>query len=159
MRYALMAVMVLATALVTLSFSQAGQAGMMRSPAGDSSKPMMNAPAQAAPCCMNGQMAGMPGPQCAPGYCMPGGRGMPGMFAPMCRPYRRLMLLPFFFLGIMFLAMAVVNILLTVLVCMDMSQLGRFNGLWIPILLLFGIPGTALYALFRIGDTIKAAAK
>ena len=57
------------------------------------------------------------------------------------------------------LAMALVNILLTILVCMDMARLGCFNALWIPILLLCGIGGTALYALFRIGDQIKAAAK
>ncbi len=57
------------------------------------------------------------------------------------------------------LAMALVNILLTVLVCVDMAALGRFNALWVPVLLLFGIAGTALYALFRIGDHIKEAAK
>lgn len=57
------------------------------------------------------------------------------------------------------MTMALVNILLTILVCMDMAQLGRFNALWIPILLVFGIPGTALYALFRIGDSIRAAGK
>ena len=55
------------------------------------------------------------------------------------------------FLGFL-LAMVLVNILLTVLVSMDMAALGRFNALWIPVLLLCGIPGTALYALFRIGD-------
>lgn len=53
---------------------------------------------------------------------------------------------------------ALVNILLTILVCMDMAALGRFNALWVPVLLLCGIAGTALYALFRIGDQIRAAA-
>ena len=50
-----------------------------------------------------------------------------------------------------------INILLTILVALDMAQRQQFNGLWIPILILAGIPGTALYALFRIGDMIRAA--
>lgn len=64
------------------------------------------------------------------------------------------------FAGMMFLgliAYAAVNVLLTILVSIDMARLGRFNGLWIPILLLVGIPGTALYALFRIGDIMRNA--
>lgn len=48
-----------------------------------------------------------------------------------------------------------VNILFTVLVWRDMMRRGQFNGLWIPVLLLVGIPGTALYALFRIGDAVE----
>ena len=154
MRQTFMAVMIFATALVTLSFSQPKPAALP----GDSTQTAVTAPAPAS-ACMNSQMAGMPGTSCGPGFCMPNGRFAPGMAAPMCRPFRRLMLLPFFFLGCMLLAMFIVNILLTILVCIDMSQLGRFNGLWIPILLLFGIPGTGIYALFRIGDNVKAAAK
>ncbi len=49
-----------------------------------------------------------------------------------------------------------INILLTVLVALDMARRRQFNGLWIPVLLLMGIPGTGLYALFRIGDNIAA---
>ena len=49
-----------------------------------------------------------------------------------------------------------INILLTILVWLDMARRRQFSGLWIPILLLMGIPGTALYALFRIGDMIAA---
>jgi hypothetical protein len=59
-----------------------------------------------------------------------------------------------FMLG--FLAYATVNVLLTILVSMDMVRLGRFNGLWIPILLIVGIPGTIMYALFRIGDIMRS---
>jgi hypothetical protein len=59
---------------------------------------------------------------------------------------------------VFFLVFVLVNILLTILVCMDMAALGRFNALWVPVLLLCGIAGTALYALFRIGDQIRAAA-
>jgi hypothetical protein len=33
------------------------------------------------------------------------------------------------------------------------------SGMWIPILLLAGIPGTAMYALFRIGDAVAEAKK
>jgi hypothetical protein len=51
--------------------------------------------------------------------------------------------------------MFLVNILLTILVSLDMAHRHQFYGLWIPILLLMGIPGTGLYALFRIGDIIK----
>ena len=50
-----------------------------------------------------------------------------------------------------------INILLTILVSIDMAGLGRFNGLWIPVVLVVGIPGTAIYALFRIGDFVRAA--
>jgi hypothetical protein len=56
-----------------------------------------------------------------------------------------------------FLLILILNILLTVLVCLDMAKRAKFNGLWIPILLLCGIPGTAIYALFRIGDSIAEA--
>jgi hypothetical protein len=59
--------------------------------------------------------------------------------------------------GMMFLGMllcAAVNILLTILVTVDMARLGRFNGIWIPILLVAGLPGSVIYALFRIGDNL-----
>jgi hypothetical protein len=51
-----------------------------------------------------------------------------------------------------FLFLATVNILLTVLVSLDMKKRGAFNGLWIPLLIIAGIPASAIYALFRIGD-------
>ncbi len=57
------------------------------------------------------------------------------------------------FLGLMLYA--VLNILLTIIVSLDMARNNRFNGLWIPVLLLAGIPGSAIYALFRIGDKIQ----
>jgi hypothetical protein len=50
----------------------------------------------------------------------------------------------------------VINVLLTIIVWMDMARRSRFVGLWIPVLLIAGIPGTALYALFRIGDIAVA---
>jgi hypothetical protein len=60
------------------------------------------------------------------------------------------------FCAIMFLSvMGIINILLTIIVSLDMVRNKRFNGLWVPVLLLAGIPGTALYALFRIGDNVK----
>ena len=57
------------------------------------------------------------------------------------------------FLG--FLLWCVVNILLTIIVSLDMARNGRFNGLWIPLLLIAGIPGSIIYALFRIGDKMQ----
>ncbi|MDD5675290.1 MAG: hypothetical protein PHC61_14060 [Chitinivibrionales bacterium] len=57
----------------------------------------------------------------------------------------------------MALACFIMNILLTILVSLDMAKLGRFNGLWIPITLLMGIPGSIIYALFRIGDNLRGA--
>lgn len=53
--------------------------------------------------------------------------------------------------------LAVLNLLLTILVILDMTKTKRFNGLWIPLVLIVGIPCTALYALFRIGDNVKPA--
>jgi Flp pilus assembly protein TadB len=73
-----------------------------------------------------------------------------------CHPFRRLFLIPAMVGLICLFIMIVVNVLLTVLVSLDMARRQQFNGLWIPILLLAGIPGTGLYALFRIGDIIKA---
>jgi hypothetical protein len=49
-----------------------------------------------------------------------------------------------------------INVLLTVLVVRDMAVRNAMNGLWVPLLLVAGIPVTALYALFRIGDNLKA---
>jgi hypothetical protein len=57
------------------------------------------------------------------------------------------------FLG--FLAYMTLNILLTVLVVLDMKQRACFNGLWIPLLLIAGIPVSIIYALFRLGDCVK----
>ncbi|MBN1129458.1 MAG: hypothetical protein JXA71_10755 [Chitinispirillaceae bacterium] len=50
----------------------------------------------------------------------------------------------------------IINILLTIIVSVDMTRNGRFNGLWIPVLLIAGIPGSIIYALFRIGDRLPA---
>ena len=61
--------------------------------------------------------------------------------------------------GLVFMAFSVlfaVNILLTVLVSLDMKKRNRFNGLWIPPLLLAGIPVSIIYALFRLGDMLQA---
>jgi len=52
--------------------------------------------------------------------------------------------------------LAILNLLLTVIVVQDMKKSGGFNSLWIPLVLIAGIPCTALYALFRIGDNVKA---
>ena len=48
-----------------------------------------------------------------------------------------------------------INILLSILVSLDMKKRARFNGLWIPLLLIAGIPVSIIYALFRIGDAIR----
>jgi hypothetical protein len=50
---------------------------------------------------------------------------------------------------------AIIRILLTIIVSTDMARAGKFNGLWVAVVLLTGIPGTAVYALFRIGNTIN----
>jgi len=74
----------------------------------------------------------------------------------MHRPPRCFFLMPLIvkllFLG--FMLYALLNILLTIIVSLDMAHNGRFNGLWIPVLLIAGIPGSIIYALFRIGDKI-----
>jgi hypothetical protein len=60
--------------------------------------------------------------------------------------------------GLVFLGMVAfltLNILLTVLVSLDMKNRNKFNGLWIPLLLIAGIPVSVIYALFRIGDAIQ----
>jgi hypothetical protein len=78
----------------------------------------------------------------------------------MMSSHGRMMELPVWaktFFGMLFCVIfLLVNILLTVLVSMDMARNKRFNGLWIPVLLIAGIPGTAIYALFRIGDIVAA---
>ena len=71
-------------------------------------------------------------------------------------PLGRFFLIPAMFGVACLFILIVVNILLTVLVSIDMIHRRQFNGLWIPVLLLMGVPGTGLYALFRIGDNIKA---
>lgn len=61
----------------------------------------------------------------------------------------------FLFFGL--LVMGILNVLLTIIVAVDMSRIGKFNGIWIAVTLLCGVPGTAIYALFRIGDAIERA--
>ncbi|HUI93541.1 MAG TPA: hypothetical protein VLX68_14945 [Chitinivibrionales bacterium] len=80
----------------------------------------------------------------------PWGMGMYHARFPMHGMYLRHVVM-----GLIFCAVVlIINILLTILVSLDMAKLNRFNGLWIPILLVAGIPATALYALFRIGDIV-----
>jgi hypothetical protein len=57
------------------------------------------------------------------------------------------------------LAFLLVNVLLTILVGLDMAKRARFNGLWIAIVLVAGLPGSAVYALFRIGDSVAEVKK
>jgi hypothetical protein len=83
-----------------------------------------------------------------------------------CPPWRMMRPGPWLFkfflfkmcFGMMFIGMmgfVTVNILLTILVSMDMKQRGFFNGLWVPLLLIAGIPVSIIYGLFRIGDMVK----
>jgi len=81
------------------------------------------------------------------GWRMHGGAGM----------HPRLMMMHHRLFHLALLALLCANILLTVLVGLDMTKRAKFNGLWIPILLIAGIPGSAVYALFRIGDSIADA--
>ena len=82
-----------------------------------------------------------------------------GQACPMRKafPYRHVLagIILLKLLGVCFLCYCAVNILLTILVCLDMKKRGTFNGLWVPLLLIAAIPVTALYALFRIGDNVK----
>ena len=73
--------------------------------------------------------------------------GPMGCFAPRCSACCVLTVLA---------VVLLINLLLTILVVKDMSARGAVNGLWVPLLLIAGIPVTALYALFRIGDNMKA---
>jgi hypothetical protein len=102
---------------------------------------------------------------------MRGGQECGANFAPVgccMQDHRYMMRGPFmmrhprafrFCIAILLLVIALMNILLTIMVCMDMAKMAAFNAIWIPIVLILGIPGTGLYALFRIGDMIKAASK
>jgi hypothetical protein len=75
---------------------------------------------------------------------------------PMCPGHRFAMFLAAkMVFGLLFLGMMLilaVNILLTILVGLDMKKRGTFNGLWIPLLLIAGIPVSIVYAIFRMGD-------
>jgi hypothetical protein len=53
------------------------------------------------------------------------------------------------------LLIIIVNILLTIITTLDMAKNKYFNGLWIPVMLIAGIPGAIIFALFRIGDKIQ----
>ena len=55
-----------------------------------------------------------------------------------------------------FVLCAVVHLLLTVWVYQDMRQRDASNGLWLAIVVLTGLLGTAVYALVRIGDIYAA---
>jgi hypothetical protein len=84
----------------------------------------------------------------------------PAPFMMQHRPFHRMMHLKVV-AGVMFLFalfLAAVNILLTVIVTLDMKKRAAFNGLWIPLLLIAGIPASIIYALFRMGDTIQKKA-
>jgi hypothetical protein len=104
----------------------------------------------------NNMASGYDETQC-PGF----GRTYQGMRGPRamrcCPPLPHFLALPFccgiLFLGI--LLWGIINILLTVIISIDMTKNGSFNGLWIPILLIAGIPGSIIYALFRLGDKIS----
>jgi hypothetical protein len=94
---------------------------------------------------------------CCPGMMGPGNgapqfagpwMGHQGFMGRHCPMHRHLFLL-------LLLIGGIVNILLTIIVSLDMARNNRFNGLWIPVLLIAGIPGSAIYALFRIGDKIQ----
>jgi hypothetical protein len=73
-----------------------------------------------------------------------------------CPPFPLIHTLPF--LKILFLGLllwGILNVLLTIIVSLDMTKNGGLNGLWIPVLLIAGIPGSIIYALFRIGDKLS----
>jgi hypothetical protein len=165
MKRALLVVPMVALAFASLVISQDKPGAAMGGR--DSMQQMMPSPGQDGKAMMGRDGMGgmkermMAGQQCYAGGMMPGAWCsmqdhrfmMQGRF--MARHPRAMKLC----IAFLFLVIALVNILLTILVCMDMAKLGTFTPMWIPIILLFGIPGTALYALFRIGDMIKAAGK
>jgi hypothetical protein len=145
----------------------------------DSMQPSMNCPGmgtapmagQMGKCCPGSGKQMFPGhgmnfkqekmePGCGEAQCPGFGMAQRRMFEP--RGMRGCPRMPFFcpppiccailFLGI--LLWGIINILLTIIVSLDMTKNARFNGLWIPVLLIAGIPGSIIYALFRIGDKI-----
>ena len=59
------------------------------------------------------------------------------------------------FFGMIFLMMAIVNILVAIWVYQDIRARNTGSGIWIVVALLSGLLGTAVYALVRIGDTKK----
>ena len=168
MKHSITAFPILALAFACVAFSQ-DKPNSAPVASRDSMQQMMPAPGGGAAkgCCLSSHegMSGMkermmPGPQCCSGNFMPGCCCMQGhrFMEQCCFMSRHPRIFPACIMLII-LIMALVNILLTILVCVDMSKLGAFNAIWIPIILLFGIPGTGLYAIFRIGDMIKAATK
>jgi hypothetical protein len=90
-----------------------------------------------APCHWFGKAHGPRGMRCCP------------LFPPFCAPQICCAIL---FIGI--LLCGIINVILTIIVSLDMTKNGRFNGLWIPVVLIAGIPGSIIYALFRIGDKL-----
>jgi hypothetical protein len=61
-----------------------------------------------------------------------------------------------FGLLLLLILIGTVNILLTVIISQDMAKAGRFNGWWVPLLLIAGVPGSVIYALLRIGDRMQS---
>jgi Flp pilus assembly protein TadB len=69
------------------------------------------------------------------------------------RPVFMFMLMRLMVFG--FLVFIAMNILLTILVSGDMKRRNSFNGLWVALVLIAGIPSAAIYALFRMRDAIR----
>jgi hypothetical protein len=67
----------------------------------------------------------------------------------------KFILLKMLLLSVLLCVYLAVNILLTVIVVSDMKRRNCVKGLWIPLLLLAGIPASMIYGIFRIGDIIK----
>jgi hypothetical protein len=98
--------------------------------------------------CENGMMGFADKPPCCPMM-----RSLQGMqHHPLLL---KLILLKLLLLSVFLCVYLAVNILLTVIVATDMKRRNCVNGLWIPLLLLAGIPVSVIYGLFRIGDIIK----
>ncbi len=155
MKLSFMVLPILALAFACVTFSQENP-NMM--PVGKDSMQMVQGASQIAKgMCMPGRQGVMMrgGLQCPP-MCMPAGYCMQNR-GPMMGEYmaRHPMRCRICFAAILLL-IAGVNILLTIIVCLDMVKMSAFNAIWIPITLIVGIPGTMLYALFRIGDMANA---
>lgn len=63
------------------------------------------------------------------------------------------------FFGTLFIAGAIVHLLLTVIVFNDMKARNAMNGLWIVVVLLSGTLGAMVYAVMSVGERIEGAMK
>jgi hypothetical protein len=91
------------------------------------------------------------GPQCAKMDCGSKKCPLPGMSGPggHCG---KIMRCCHALAGCVILFVLLLNVLLTLLVKKDMGKRNAYNGLWIPVILLGGLPATLIYGVWRMKE-------